>query len=917
MPAAPTPPTATPWLGRFLAMVLGGLLVVAGMALVLATLQSRDRLEGLVDRLQLQWEDRLAAESTGDAAGEYAKTASRIAADKVKLAAIAGQGRQITWLVFLSLACIGLGLALVWLAYQLAVLRPLRQLARSCEDFAASGLNTPLWGMARGDSFGTLARTIYALRQPLEQLSDMVVEDASGTSHIRFGGRSGPLFQLLVDALKTTVQQLQKNSETLEQAALQHSKKGLGLAARLERHSGSLESAVDGARLALTQIHDQWQVRLESLHSSHSQIADSAKTLVAQFHRDMQTLQQIAAATATHVTSTLRTMTASDHDMKKAAAQSLQASTLLAQQAEGLTQRLSAATALLKASGKVMADTTESTRTRLLEAVHSVENRDQALQAFLSNTTEQASRFGQLLEGLNTRTAKAQDSFTQLDKSLGQFDAKSAALFSTMEAGSHTLQTHARQWAEQMVPMQQVFYTAMETMRGHSESVAGILLNIRNDYASFMEAWRESHHTLAPIVTQLKDASLEWREAWKAEWAGYARAARQVMQGLEEDLAGMHGRSRHVAADLERLVGQLASQSQRLGDNAGHVDLQLANLSQRIENAAGSVIRSNDAMLKTSGSQIESMHEQVNGMMQRLAILSQLTGTLGTVAGQLGQIVPALSDSAALQRHALPAPEPAADQLNPQILQHFEAMQAAFNSTLAGIRSECDGVRGQIHAWVAMLSEGYKGLGQQMVAMDRTLSEKIASLSAPLSKASSDPLLPALRLVHESVEKNYRLDQTLLQTIQSLQTGLQTMAGDVQKTLVRLGTVDGVVAQGFTQLQLEKTGEAPSPAGTPVQTQITRLANLLDRCAMESAAIIKNPQALAGLKARSSQNPEMPRQMLATVRTTITQLNHIAESIAQMATHPTMPPQAGDLGDNVPFASFKALKEVKGSGSVH
>lgn len=830
---------------------------------------ANDNVDGEAARLQSAWADRAAFE----APSPPEKIRRNIETDKDALGEISRSAHLLTVLLCCAAGAMLLFMAAGFALYRACYAAPLRKLEESCREFAANDLKPLLWGTDRADAIGNLARTIQTLRGAIIRLSDMVVEDAhGGTSHIRFEGRSADVFNNLMETLKASVAEMQEQGTQLGTITELSGSKLQHLSGALEDKVAGLESAIDASRMQLAGLQDEWTGRLHTAQEQHGQLLGNAKHLVDKFTHDMHTLNQVAVATGQRVATTLQTLTASDRDIKRAAQQSMEASSVFARQAADLTEKLMAATSLLKASGKVMSETTETTRTRLMEAVNSVESHDQALHAFLADTSDKTAQLAGLLDALSLTAHRATDTVNQFDGRMEQFDSRSMEAFGKIDASSKLMEGVAGQLGS----VQEVMRGALDAMHGHTEGLARILITIRDEYASFMQDWRVSLDEATPVIAQLKDSSQQLKGQLNDEWNLYTRQSRQLLEALEHDVSGMNARTQKVSEDLERLIGNVTMQSQRVGDSAGHFDLQIANLSQRIENAASSVLRSNDGMLKMSGQQMQDMHNAVSDMVQRLGILTQLTGTLGAVAGQLGQIVPALSDGAALQRAGAPqAMSASSPNIAPLLLERFEAMNNAFGNTLGGIKSEFDTVREQIGAWVGMLTKGYNGLAQQIGMMDRALHEKITD--AQHAQPFGEQLMPAMRLIHESLEKGYTLDQSLMQHLQSLQGQMHLMASDVQQTVRSLQKVGTMVDEGFARLATPPTSANPVDQ---LQLQISYIAKMLDQYAIETKVLAESP--LISIDILSKQKPY---QIAETVMTAISRLHEIAESIERMADH--------------------------------
>lgn len=967
-----------------------GLVGVVGFACFLGieTLRSVNNFRAVSQSLQAMWDDRVTFSSLPDQ--EAAKAATE--QDKAKLQQITDEYRALYRLVSLGIGgLVGLVL-LAFACYRLGFVGPLRKLEQSCHDSVANDLKGLIWGTDRDDQLGSLARSINTIRTSVGRMSDMVVEAPDGTkSHIHFEGKGGAVFNALVDDLQAAVKALQNHSQKLEDVTVSSEQKLLSLNDNVERQSSSLEAAVDSTRIHMASLQGEWQNklaqtldqsqtqlqalqgqvqdalgktvaltegRLEALHSAVTGKIDAieqvqtdtqakAQALVEKFQQDMKTLQDVALATGQRVAQTVSSLSISESHIKKAAQQSLVASSSFATQAAELHEKLSVATTMFKASGKVMAETTQAARTRLLEAVTSVENADGALRAFLDDTTRKTASMAGFMESMAGSAEKAGHTVEAFDTRMAQFEERSGVAFGVIEQ-SAAVMTHT---SGQLETTHRVMQGALDAMQGHTTGLAGILATIRDEYAGFTQNWRAMVGDVAPSIGVLKDAAHMLHSQMRDEWTLYTQQSRDLLGALEHDVRAMNARTQEVTNHIETLVGTVGGQTQRLADSANHFDLQIAGLSQRIEAAAGSVMRSNDEVLRKTAGQIDDVHSAVADMVQRLGILSQLTGTLGAVAGQLGQIVPNLS---APRAPALPAAG-----LDQGTLQHFETMRGHFDETLSGLKTEFDVVRGQINSWVAMITEGYKQLNKQMGALDVGLEERLRQYSDTLRSAMredlnvtlpalmpppvqpvpavnlGEQLMPALRLIHEGLEKNHVMDHSQVQALQMLQNHVQNMAADAQQTVRSLQNLAGFIEQGFDRVaqqnkeptvvkvdmaRVESTAQyleaitlaLKAHAGDLVNKLGTISGGLADTYGKLDARIsapapIDTPDDMAGgshldrlqaqiekiaavLDSCAAQTadiknaaPEKPRQIVESVMTAISRLHQIAESIERAA----------------------------------
>ncbi|NDE90501.1 MAG: methyl-accepting chemotaxis protein [Alphaproteobacteria bacterium] len=775
--------------------------------------------------MQTSWNERIKTLSNAEQDRAEIDTQQ----DKIKLMQITDTYRQLYQLISITVIMLVAFSLICFFAFRYGFLSPLSKLEKSSRELLENDLTGHIWGLDRSDGFGSLARSIANIRKATIGISDMVVETERGEQHVRFEGSTATIFSALISDLQKTVNQLTEHSSTLETVGKAGHENLVALGETTTRRAQSLEEIIVAANTQMNTTHSEWSDKLSTLFYQNNQIQGQSKDIVEQFKRDMHSLNEIAAATGTRVAQTLQVLSASDRDIKKAAQQSLEASNTFAVQASDLTQKLQAATNLLRASGKVMSETTDTARMRLNEAINSVSSHDHAIRAFLGDTEEKTDRITSLLEDVSRSAVHASETISVFDNRMASFEEKSNSAFYRIEQSGEAIGNAS----VQLHDVNSMMHGSLDAMNNHTEALAHVLISIRDEYSSFSNEWKNNLAETDPILKQLKLASNTLQSQLQDEWTGYAQQSRQLLTALEQDVRAMNTRTEQVTKDTEKLIGHLSEQTQRVSDNANHFDLQIANISIRLDDAATSVLHSNEKVLNTTHSQIEMIHNSVQDMTQRLSILSQLTGTLGAVAGQLGQIVPTLGDAGRMSRAALPF----ADTANPAILAKFEELSTGFSDTVNNIKGEFDGVRGQISRWVEMLTNGYKNLADQINAVDGSIEAKITALKGQLeyqlpATASApainlgEELVPAMRLIHEELEKGYAIDAKLSSDLQQLKNDLSNMAGNIHNTSTSLQQLGTMVEHGFERID-ELKGE---PVTVTVDaTRVESAAQMLER----------------------------------------------------------------------------------------
>ncbi|HVY12726.1 MAG TPA: hypothetical protein VHB73_04090 [Alphaproteobacteria bacterium] len=787
MPATPKKPSLFKVSLPLLVACLAALVVMIG-GLGYAAFRNAGQFNGATHTLQKSWDDRLAQMALPN----QGEARSAVDADRQLVAKMDSEYRNLHRLLALAIGVLSVFIIVAYGIYRALLAEPLRKLEESCRDLTAHGMRGSVWGTDRSDIYGNLARAISELRSNLTQLADMSVEGPDGVHLVRFTGRGGAAFGTLISDLQAHVRNLQEKGELMQRRmdsdADHWQRKVNALGDVVTQTAASLQDAVGMARQDM-----------QGLHNDNQSLRDEARALIDKLSNDIQSINQTATATSESMSLTLESLRDSDYDLRRATQQNLQASETFSKHAADLSEKLVAATTLMRASGKVMAETTDAARTRFLEAVQSVETHDQALRAFLADTSAKTGQIAALYEDIAGSAQRVNDTVERFDARIAEFGDKSDAVLAEISASGAAMDdTSGRLHATS-----ETMAGAMDAMRGHTDMLAKILASMRDEHAGAMAAFRTTLGEAHPAITKLKEAGESIESQLKQEWAQYAMQSHQLLSALEQDARSMNLRTAQVSQDTDKLIAELARHGQHLSQTAGQFDLHVSNVSQRLEAAATNVMRSNQDVANITASQIGEIHGAVSEMVQRLGILTQLTGTLGSVAGQIGQLIPALSDLQHMPIQGVPMQAVAG--AGPAVSARFEKLNSDFTGAIQNMRGEFDTVRGQISRWVETLSSGYQRMAQQIVGFESKLDAKLSGLRSggePAVNAAeiAGKLAPSLQLIHQSLADENGINQRMAQSIEVLKTDLAALRQQVDSSSTNLDNINDLLVQGFSHL---------------------------------------------------------------------------------------------------------------------
>jgi len=245
---------------------------------------------------------------------------------------------------------------------------PLRALAQSVKNMAHGDMRTSIWGMERSDMVGELARAIDLARYHFSQLPDMSVLSDQGPVRLRFEGSTKSLFEAMMQLITRDSEEIRNQSSSLTDAVYRQNQAVTTLSTQVETILNAImQRGQDGTQ----QIQDVLQRALKSAETMQHAQANATHQLnriIPYMQERAQGLAEITQIAGKQVAQSLQSLTMTEHTLKASAEQSDVAIKKLSTTADDLGGRLFGAVNLLQASGKVLAETTDATRSRLNEA---------------------------------------------------------------------------------------------------------------------------------------------------------------------------------------------------------------------------------------------------------------------------------------------------------------------------------------------------------------------------------------------------------------------------------------------------------------------------------------------------------------------------------------------------------------------
>jgi len=246
---------------------------------------------------------------------------------------------------------------------------PLRALAQSVKNMAHGDMRTSIWGMERQDMIGELARAVDMARYHFSELPDVTVISDDGPLRMRFEGKTKSLFDALLQVIGKDSEKLRDQASLLTEVITRQHDALTAITSRVESVlQGAEKRGLDGDQMVKRLVQNIGS-SAESLIHAQQHAAEQLNRLMPFMQERANGLAEIAQLTGKQVSQALQNLTLSERGLRASAEQSDVAIKKLSGTADELGNRLFGAVNLLQASGKVLAETTEQTQSRLNEVI--------------------------------------------------------------------------------------------------------------------------------------------------------------------------------------------------------------------------------------------------------------------------------------------------------------------------------------------------------------------------------------------------------------------------------------------------------------------------------------------------------------------------------------------------------------------
>jgi HAMP domain-containing protein/ABC-type transporter Mla subunit MlaD len=513
---------------------------------------------------------------------------------------LAGQSKVQFWATMLTIMCwasliIASALAVgIYLVLRDRNSAPMRALAQSVKNMARGDMRTTIWGMERQDAIGELARAVDQARFHFSQLPDMSLLSEQGPVRIRFEGNTRSLFEAMMRVISSDSEQVHQQAAILTQAVV---KQQDTLSHVIERVEAVLQSVEKRAVHGDQQVRQALQNMLgsaESLKNAQEHAADQLNRIIPFLQERTQGLSEITQITGKQVAQVLQSLAQTERGLRTSAVSSEEAIRKFSSTADTLGERMFGAVNLLQASGKVLAETSEATKSRF----------DEAIERIGSATMPQ-------VDTANPATERLEASVSSLEAAFVKLETLLAEQHETARVHIDLLSTHSSGLLTQTSATAQTLSTAADRMRDEHEKLGEMIAKLNVDNQGPAEpAYVE------PLLADIHEGfkAIEQSISVLQDQITAQQADPTLMQSEEQ----MREHWYQMAAQIEASRSNLA---QVVTEQAHRIEEQFDKLS------GGS-----------SGGDAESVRELHGQMEQQAQILNELVATLGLLDSHMQEL---------------------------------------------------------------------------------------------------------------------------------------------------------------------------------------------------------------------------------------------------------------------------------------
>jgi hypothetical protein len=521
-------------------------------------------------------------------------------------------------------------------------LAPLSDLTQSLANMTAGDVQTPIWGKDRRDMIGALARMADQWRRNrLEQTPDIVVATPDGIKQFSFRGAAAPLFESLK-------QELQHNGQILHRAANQ-------LQAGVEAQQASMRGFADNLYATLQNLAQSAQSHetradtlLERMTSNDTTLRETQSEALTRFlqiagqiEKRAGMMDEILQLTGRQAATTLSHLQHSSHLLRQSANENHTLGERLRLELSDVSERTLAALALLRSSGKVLAETTEISRLRAHEILSTMSAAETALTETLHDARTSITHTADMATLLTDLSRRTETNAGLMAEAVAGLLSQNAVLTQQVDAGGQRLELVMQTIAD----LQEKFSGCVTGLLGRSEQLDHVLRQLQAQHHRLQQEMLRHGGDAAGNLARLAQESEQLIARIEAQLALAGSVTETELRRLSEATTIAAENAVTAGGQLTQATQALITGGHKIEIVADAIARNMQNLQEDLTTSLHDIITQTETMTARHEDRLHSVHGEIEQMSQKLSALGQLTVTLSQVAGQLGQAIPQLGGS--------------------------------------------------------------------------------------------------------------------------------------------------------------------------------------------------------------------------------------------------------------------------------
>ncbi len=611
----------------------------------------------------------------------------------------------VAWCSLVLAASMSAGIYLVFRNRQAA---PLRALAQSITNLSRGDMTTPIWGMERRDPIGELARAVDLARYHFSQLPDLSLMSEQGPVRLRFEGETRSLFQAMMSNIATDYERTRTQASGLmtsfagQHEAVERLSHNLNTALTELQQHGSNSDAV------LQKLSNNLNASATTLIRTQEKTAAELDKLVPYMQNRAQGMAEVTHIAGTKLTQTLQSLMEAEKSLRGNAALSQKSVQELATSTNQMSERLFAAVNLMQASGKILAEASDTAQSRFNEAVTTLSKGEGHLQQIITRAENRLQSTIGAEENMAALATRTESSAQKMETAVRSITERHESLSEQVVLATHRMEAIVASFDS----AQRAMGDATSQVRRDGSLIGGLLQELRNNNDQLLSSLQQNSQIGSNAVQQLTERSAALMQKMEAQLTQQATTTETRINDLLTNSSTLSQQAQAATLSLTGTIAAMRTEHNRFMETRLQFSNTVDQLGMRLEQQAAATFGKTEQWASQSFTKLATLTEHLDSIASRLNMLGQLTGTLGSVAGQLGQLMPSLSqspgDNAALSDSVLA-------ELKTEWRQAMESVKA-MRDDLTRLATEQHEI---LEEQIAALDQKLKSSGQDPVAQQQ------------------------------------------------------------------------------------------------------------------------------------------------------------------------------------------------------